>query len=86
MAVGTTRTDGGGDAAECPCTSTASLLGCRRMLLVCTELRFAHPVSGMPLTVVAPLSGEFLRLVERLQWAATLPPAWLRTVAFTADG
>lgn len=63
-----------------------SRLGCQRMLLACTELRFAHPVSGLPLTVVAPLAGEFLRLVERLQWAATLPPEWLPAGVATADG
>lgn len=63
-----------------------ALLGCQRMLLACTELRFPHPVSGMPLTVVAPLAGEFLRLVERLQWTATLPRAWLPAGAVTADG
>jgi tRNA pseudouridine65 synthase len=62
-----------------------SVLGCRRMLLACTELRFAHPVSGGPLRVVAPLAGEFLRLVERLQWAASLPPEWLPAHVATAD-
>ncbi|MEF8728904.1 MAG: pseudouridine synthase [Accumulibacter sp.] len=63
-----------------------ALLGCQRMLLTCTELRFAHPVSGEPLRVIAPLAGEFLRLVERCQWAAALPPQWLPAGVATADG
>jgi len=63
-----------------------TLLGCQRLLLACTELRLQHPVSGAPLVLTAPLGGEFLRLVERLQWAATLPPAWLPGTAATTDG
>ncbi len=43
-------------------------LDCHRLLLACTELAFTHPVSGAPLTLRAPLSGDFAALLHRLGW------------------
>lgn len=43
-------------------------LGCHRLLLACTELAFAHPLSGAPITLRAPLSGDFAALLRRLGW------------------
>jgi tRNA pseudouridine65 synthase len=58
-----------------------TLFGCRRMLLACTELRLTHPVSGECLTLSAPLAGDFSRLIERIGWAADVPPQWLSFVS-----
>lgn len=55
----------------------ADLFGCGRLLLACMELRLHHPVTGTALTVTAPLRGEFAALVRRLEWTASMPPAWM---------
>ena len=44
------------------------LFGCRRMLLAALEMRLRHPVSGEPLTLRAPLAGDFADLLEQLGW------------------
>jgi tRNA pseudouridine65 synthase len=54
-----------------------TLFGCDRLLLACVELCLAHPVTGTPLTLTAPLAGEFAKLLERLDWTARVPPEWL---------
>jgi tRNA pseudouridine65 synthase len=46
-----------------------TLFGCRRLLLACTELRLAHPASGAPLAIAAPLAEDFAEVVRRLGWA-----------------
>ena len=51
--------------------------GCGRLLLACTELRLAHPVTGVPLTLTAPLAADFSRLIARLGWTGAVPPQWL---------
>lgn len=51
--------------------------GCRRLLLACVELEFAHPVHGGRLRLTAPLEGEFAALVRGLGWSAALPERWL---------
>ena len=48
-----------------------------RMLLHAVELSLRHPHSGQPLTITAPLSGDFARLLHELGWAEVLPAAWL---------
>lgn len=48
-----------------------------RMLLHAAELTLAHPHSGQALTITAPLSGDFARLIDELGWRAALPAAWL---------
>ena len=49
--------------------------GCHRLLLACTELDFRHPVHGAPVLIRAPLSGEFVALVERFGWSEALERA-----------
>lgn len=56
-----------------------TLFACERLLLACTEVRLAHPLSGIPLVVTAPLARDFARLLDRLEWTAAVPPQWLPT-------
>jgi tRNA pseudouridine65 synthase len=44
------------------------LFGCRRLLLAALEMRLRHPVSGEPLTLRAPLAGDFADVLRRLGW------------------
>jgi len=44
------------------------LFDCRRLLLAAVEMQLQHPVSGLPLTLAAPLAGDFLQLLEKLGW------------------
>jgi tRNA pseudouridine65 synthase len=54
----------------------AELFGVRRLLLACTRLAFAHPVTGRPLVVTTGAGEEFERLAERFGWSLTgQPPA-----------
>ncbi|WP_174874633.1 pseudouridine synthase [Vogesella oryzae] len=48
-----------------------------RMLLHAVELTLTHPHSGQPLTITAPLSGNFARLLREFGWQDALPAAWL---------
>ena len=48
----------------------AAHTGCARLLLHCAAMTFPHPVSGVPVTVRAPLSGDFAKLLTTLGWAA----------------
>lgn len=54
-----------------------TLLGCRRLLLACVEVRLAHPATGAPLTLTAPVSGEFRHLLRQFAWASQVPSFWL---------
>ncbi|RDE52039.1 MAG: pseudouridylate synthase [Candidatus Accumulibacter meliphilus] len=54
-----------------------TLFACHRLLLACTELRLAHPVTGAELTLRAPLANDFYRLLARLEWTAAVPLQWL---------
>ncbi len=54
-----------------------SLLSSHRLLLACVEVRLAHPATGAPLTLTAPVSGEFARVLRQLGWASQFPSAWL---------
>jgi len=47
----------------------AEHLGCQRLLLACTELTVAHPVSGATLKLKAPVTDDFAGLLARLNWA-----------------
>jgi tRNA pseudouridine65 synthase len=60
-----------------------SLLGCHRLLLACVELRLPHPATGGPLTLVAPVSGEFAQVLRQLGWAKAVPSPWLSGDAAT---
>jgi tRNA pseudouridine65 synthase len=44
-------------------------LGCHRMLLHAWRLRFAHPVSGRPMVLEAPLDGAFQAVLKRFGWS-----------------
>jgi len=59
------------------------LFDCRRLLLAALEMRLEHPVSGVPLTLGAPLAEDFLRVVELLGWRETVHagPAVLKALA-----
>lgn len=48
------------------------LFGCRRLLLACLTMRLAHPVSGNPLTLAAPLAKDFSSVLDALGWQ--VPP------------
>lgn len=54
-----------------------TLFACNRLLLACTELRLAHPVTGAVLTLRAPLANDFHRLLARLEWTSAVAPRWL---------
>jgi tRNA pseudouridine65 synthase len=43
--------------------------GCHRMLLHAWRLRFAHPATGVPMQVVAPLDDAYAGLFQRFGWA-----------------
>lgn len=47
-----------------------------RLLLACVELRLQHPVEARQLTLTAPLAGDFLHVVRRLEWDQHLPAVW----------
>jgi tRNA pseudouridine65 synthase len=42
---------------------------CHRMLLHAWRLRFAHPVTGAPMQIEAPLDAVYAALLERFGWA-----------------
>ena len=42
---------------------------CHRMLLHAWRLHFAHPVSGMPMRLEAPLDSAFAGVLERFGWS-----------------
>ena len=44
------------------------LFGCHRLLLACLEMRLTHPVSGLPLTLRAPLAADFCDVLSKLGW------------------
>lgn len=43
--------------------------GSHRLLLAATRLRFPHPADGRSMVIDAPLSDDFLRVVDALGWA-----------------
>lgn len=42
--------------------------GCHRLLLACVRLRLRHPVTGVELSVRAPVGAELARLFDALGW------------------
>ena len=48
---------------------------CPRLLLVCTSLEFAHPVSGEKITLRAQLDAPFQRVITAFGWQEALPQA-----------
>lgn len=53
------------------------VLGCRRLLLACVELRLVHPITGEQLVCSAALATDFATLLHTLGWEAALSPRWL---------
>jgi tRNA pseudouridine65 synthase len=51
-------------------------LGCRRLLLAATELRFPHPRSREETCLTARLEADFCRIVKRMDWGEAIPEAW----------
>ncbi|RJQ66064.1 MAG: pseudouridylate synthase [Desulfobacteraceae bacterium] len=49
---------------------------CRRLLLAAMELKLAHPRTGRPLHVVAPLEESFKEVLQKIGWLHQLPDAW----------
>jgi len=48
--------------------------GCRRMLLACVSLGFAHPATGQVLQLTAAVDGSFAKVLHELGWIdATIP-------------
>jgi tRNA pseudouridine65 synthase len=41
---------------------------CNRLLLVCTSLEFAHPLTGAPLTIEAGVGEQFAAVASQLGW------------------
>ncbi len=52
----------------------AELFGVRRLLLACTRLEFAHPVTGRPLVITTGAGEAFERLAERFGWSLPVEP------------
>ncbi len=50
------------------------LFNCHRLLLACLEMRLNHPVSGIALTLRAPLADDFASVIGQLGWP--LPQSW----------
>lgn len=48
----------------------AEQFGSRRLLLACTELSFVHPIRNERISVRAPLSEDFVQVLEKLGWGA----------------
>jgi tRNA pseudouridine65 synthase len=55
------------------------LFASERLLLACVELQLAHPATGEPLTVTAPLAADFAAVVAALGWREVVPPRWRAT-------
>lgn len=47
--------------------------GCHRMLLASVSLTLAHPVTGYPLTLTAPLADDFMDVLTALDMARAVP-------------
>jgi tRNA pseudouridine65 synthase len=58
---------------------------CHRLLLAAVELSLAHPSSGAPLRLVAPLDRDFAGVVAALGFSESLPARWRAPPAPTHD-
>ena len=54
----------------------AARFGVARLLLASVALRLRHPVSGVTLSILAPLAAEFAGLLDALGWREALPAGW----------
>jgi tRNA pseudouridine65 synthase len=51
--------------------------GCHRMLLASVSLTLAHPATGQPLTLLAPLADDFMNLLTALGMQYAVPTPYL---------
>jgi len=51
-------------------------LGCRRLLLAATEIRFPHPRTRETTGLAAPLDSDFMALLVRMGWERAIPLGW----------
>lgn len=51
--------------------------GCHRMLLASISLALTHPVTGQPLTLIAPLADDFMNVLTALDMHRAVPPPFL---------
>ena len=51
--------------------------GCHRMLLASVSLALTHPVTGQPLTLIAPLADDFMNVLTALDMHRAVPPPYL---------
>lgn len=61
------------------------LFGCHRMLLACTRLALAHPVTNTALEIVAPPAQDFATVACALGWGAVLASAAAQADTFGAQ-
>ena len=54
---------------------------CHRLLLAAVGLDLAHPVTGAPLSIAAPLAADFGGVVAALGWDAAVPRHWRAAAA-----
>jgi tRNA pseudouridine65 synthase len=47
--------------------------GVKRLLLACTQIEFAHPHSKQTVTIKAPLTNDFARVINQLGWSTHVP-------------
>lgn len=50
---------------------------CHRLLLAALELRFPHPRTTQSMRLIAPLSLDFVSIVQKSGWEGELPLEWL---------
>ena len=52
---------------------------CGGLMLAATELQFIHPITGAPVTLIAPLEEKFLRILREFHWSDAVPSPWLES-------
>jgi tRNA pseudouridine65 synthase len=52
--------------------------GCHRMLLASVSLTLVHPVTGQPLTLIAPVAEDFMHVLMALDMHRAVPTPYLR--------
>ncbi|MDX9885696.1 pseudouridine synthase [Thauera sp.] len=61
------------------------LFGCHRLLLTCTRLALAHPVTNAALEIIAPPAEDFATVARALGWEEMLESAAAQPGAFGAQ-
>ena len=61
------------------------LFGCHRLMLACTRLALAHPVTDAALDIIAPPAADFATVARALGWEALLASAAAQADAFGAQ-